>query len=63
MTDLSQSFNKLTDSLYENIYGALCEKLPDGRFMWREHIGTREQIEKAILDASANIKNSLNKST
>lgn len=63
MTDLSQSFNKLTDSLYENIYGALCEKLPDGRFKWRDTEGTREQIEKAILDSGKDIKNSLNKST
>lgn len=57
--DLPQSFNKLVDSMYESILGCLCEKLPDGRFKWRDTIGTREQIEKAILDAGDNLKNSI----
>lgn len=61
MTDLSKSFNKLTDALYENVLGCLCEKMPDGRFRWRDTVGTREQIEKAILDSGANIQNSLKK--
>lgn len=61
MTDLSQSFNNLVASAYESILGCLVEKLPDGRFRWRDTIGTREQVEKAILDASANIQNSINK--
>lgn len=60
MTDLSNSFNKLVGSMYENIQGCLCEKLPDGIFKWRDTIGTREQIEKAILDAGKNIQNSIN---
>lgn len=63
MTDLSQSFNKLIDSMYENIGGCLCEKLPNDKFRWREFIGTREEVEAKINEAKTNIQNSLNKST
>lgn len=63
MTDLSQSFNKLIDFMFEKIDGNSCERLPDGKFRWGEFIGTREEIEKAISDAGKVIENSLNKKT
>lgn len=64
MTDLSQSFNKLKDILYENIQGCLCEILPENKYKWNGNIGTRDEIEKAIKESGKNIENSLkNKST
>lgn len=63
MTDLSHSFNKLKDAIYENIRGCLCERLPGNKYRWREHIGTREEIEKAIKDSGEYLKNSIIKQT
>lgn len=60
-TDLSQSFNKLVNFMFEKIDGHNCERLPDGKFRWGKFIGAREEIEKAISDAGKVIENSLNK--
>lgn len=46
--DLSQSFNKLIDSMYENVDGCLFEKLPDGRYRWKGFEGTKEELREHI---------------
>lgn len=61
MTDLSQSFNKLVGSMYENIGGCLVERLSENKYRWGKLVGTRSEIEKAITDAGKAIENSLSK--